>query len=156
MTAVSDTSPLNYLILTDLDHILPELCGRVLVPGAVFDELGSHGAPEKVRAWVSAPPEWMEVRRLPSLDAELAGLDPGEREAIALACQIQPSLLLLDEARARKAAIQRGLRVVGTLGLLDRAAARGLIDLGDALNRLRRTTFRASPKLLERLKRRQL
>lgn len=128
----------------------------MLVPRAVFDELGSPGAPEKVKAWIAAPPEWIEVRGLASLDPELAYLDPGEREAIALACQIGPSLLLLDEAKGRDAAILRGLRVVGTLGLLDRAAARGLIDLQDALSRLRRTTFRASPKLLEGLMRRRL
>jgi predicted nucleic acid-binding protein len=149
MTGISDTSPLNYLILTDFDHILPKLFGRVLVPGAVFDELGSAGAPESVTVWVSAPPEWLEVRRLPSLDPELAYLDPGEREAITLACQIGPALLLLDEAKGRKAAIECGLRVVGTLALLDRAAARGVIDLQDALDRLRRTSFRASPRLLE-------
>ncbi len=156
MTVISDTSPLNYLILTDLDEILYQLFARVLVPGAVFDELGSSGAPEKVTAWIAAPPEWIEVHRLPSLGSELAHLDPGEREAIALAGQIGPSLLLLDEAKGRDAAILRGLQVVGTLGLLDRAAARGLIDLQDALNRLRRTTFRASPKLLEGLTRRRL
>jgi len=155
MTVVSDTSPLNYLILIGLDEILHQLFGRVLLPGAVFDELGSSGAPEKVRAWISAPPEWIEVRRLPSPGPELAHLDPGEREAIGLAAQIGPSLLLLDEARARDAAIHRGLHVVGTLGLLDRAAAAGLIDLQDALTRLRQTTFRASPKLLEVLAKRQ-
>jgi len=155
MTVVSDTSPLNYLILTGLDEILHELFGRVLLPGTVFDELCSSGAPEKVRAWISAPPEWIEIHRLPSLGPELAHLDPGEREAIALAGQIGPSLLLLDEAKARDAATQRGLHVVGTLGLLDRAAAAGLIDLHDALARLRRTTFRASPKLLEGLARRR-
>jgi len=44
---------------------------------------------------------------------------------------------------------------VGTLGLLDRAAAAGLIDLQDALTRLRQTTFRASPKLLEVLAKRR-
>ena len=126
-----------------------------LLPGAVFDELCSSGAPEKLRAWISAPPKWIEVRRLPSLAPDLGHLDPGEREAIALAGQIGPSLLLLDEARARDAAIQRGLRVVGTLVVLDRAAARGLIDLEDALGRLRQTTSRASPKLLEGLARRR-
>ena len=108
-----------------------------------------------MRTWLSALPEWIEVRRLPSLGPELAHLDPGEREAIVLAGQIGPSLLLLDEAGARDAAAQRGLRVVGTLGLLDRAAAAGIIDLQEALSRLRRTTFRASPELLESLTKRR-
>jgi predicted nucleic acid-binding protein len=35
MTVVSNTSPLNYLVLIELQHVLPALFGRVLVPGAV-------------------------------------------------------------------------------------------------------------------------
>ena len=35
MIVVSDTSPLNYLILIDLQHILPELFERILIPVAV-------------------------------------------------------------------------------------------------------------------------
>jgi predicted nucleic acid-binding protein len=152
MSVVSDTSPLNYLILTGLDRILPALFARVAVPQAVFDELCSPGAPETVRAWLAAPPGWFEVRAVRPADPALALLDPGEREAITLAEELRAGLVLLDEARARRTATQRGLRVVGTLGLLDRAATRGLIDLGDALRRLSQTTFRASPKLLQSLK----
>ena len=32
MIVVSDTSPLNYLVLIDLQHILPELFERILIP----------------------------------------------------------------------------------------------------------------------------
>ena len=35
MIAVSDTSPLNYLILIELQDVLPKLFGRVLIPEAV-------------------------------------------------------------------------------------------------------------------------
>ena len=34
MIVVSDTSPLNYLVLIDLQHILPELFERILIPVA--------------------------------------------------------------------------------------------------------------------------
>ena len=39
MIVVSDTSPLNYLVLIDLQHILPDLFERILIPAAVRDEL---------------------------------------------------------------------------------------------------------------------
>ena len=39
MIVVSDTSPLNYLVLIDLQHILPELFERILIPAAVREEL---------------------------------------------------------------------------------------------------------------------
>jgi predicted nucleic acid-binding protein len=36
----------------------------------------------------------------------------------------------------------KGLRVTGTLGLLDLAAERGLIDFAEAIRSLERTSFR--------------
>jgi len=44
-----------------------------------------------------------------------------------------------------------GLTVVGTIGILDRAASRQLIDLPEAIDRLKRTTFRISLEILEEL-----
>jgi predicted nucleic acid-binding protein len=41
--------------------------------------------------------------------------------------------------------------VTGTLGVLNDAAGRNLVDLADALKRLDQTPFRASPALLREL-----
>lgn len=82
------------------------------------------------------------------------GLDAGEREVISLGLDVKADLVLLDEARGRRAAVEQGLAVAGTLGVLQRAARRGLVDLPDAIERLRRTSFRVSPRLLESLKER--
>ena len=46
------------------------------------------------------------------------------------------------------------LRVLGTLGILDAAALRGLVELPAAIEKLKRTTFRAKPDLLDSLLRR--
>jgi hypothetical protein len=46
MIVVADTSPLNYLVITGYDHLLPELFGTILVPPAVFEELNDPNAPE--------------------------------------------------------------------------------------------------------------
>ena len=154
MIVVSDTSPLNYLILTDLDHLLPRLFGRIVIPQAVIDELISLRAPQKVKSWVDALPGWLEVLAALAIDPALSHLGPGEREAICLAERLGADLVLLDEAKAREVARQRGIAVVGTLAILDRAAAQGIVDLREALERLQRTTFRASPRVLATLKRR--
>ncbi len=46
MTVISNTSPLNYLRLIDLQDILPALFGRVLIPVFVFGRLqGGHIGP---------------------------------------------------------------------------------------------------------------
>ena len=55
---------------------------------------------------------------------------------------------IIAEKKARRIARDRGLAVSGTLGVLDLGARRGLRDLPAALDRLERTTFRASPRLL--------
>lgn len=39
MIVVSDTSPLNYLVLLDVVSVLPKLFGEVVVPPAVLTEL---------------------------------------------------------------------------------------------------------------------
>jgi predicted nucleic acid-binding protein len=152
MTFVSNTSPLNYLILIQQQEILRDLFGQVLIPEAVRRELSSPAAPAAVRAWIDGPPAWLECRTVASVPSDLESLGPGERESIALALAEKASLVLLDERRARRVAENLGLAVSGMLGVLDRAHRRGLLDLNAALDRLERTTFRASPRLLRELR----
>ena len=73
---------------------------------------------------------WLEVRTVAvPLDAALALLDVGEREAISLAKEIQADALIIDEPDGREAAKRQGLRVIGTLRVLYDAAEAGLCEL---------------------------
>lgn len=56
MIAVSDTSPLNYLILIELQDVLPKLFDRVLIPEAVHRELSSPVAPVPIKRFVARVP----------------------------------------------------------------------------------------------------
>src|SRR5437870_12404747 len=114
MIVVSDTTPINYLILIDHVHLLHELSGRVALPQAVYDELQRESTPDKVRHWIFNRPEWLEVHLVHTPDSTLK-LGLGEREAITLAQELQADLILLDDGNARRAAQARGLRVTGTL-----------------------------------------
>ena len=155
MIVVSDTSPLNYLVLIDLQHILPELFERILIPSAVRDELQSAGAPEAIVQFMAAAPAWLETRQVSAVDPQLQHLDRGEREAISLAASLSVGSVLIDERKGRLAARERGLAVSGTLGVLDLAARRGLVTLSEALWRLEGTTFRVSPRLIGLIKARE-
>lgn len=150
---VADTGPLHYLILTGDIALLPRLFAKVLAPERVRDELAHANAPETVRRWIAAPPSWLEIHAAPiEHDADgLAGLDAGEREAITLALAIKADLLLMDDREGVAAARRRGFAVTGTLGLLDLAARRDLVDLAAAFSRLKATSFYYRRGLLDAL-----
>jgi len=156
MIVVADTTPLNYLILINEVDVLPKLYGRVVIPPAVQEELTHSRAPANVTAWIAQPPSWLEVLSPAQVaDAGLAGLDVGEREAIALAEQLSLSYdsiqLIVDELLGRREAERRGVPVIGTIGVLCQAADEGLLDLRSSIERLRQTTFHISPAILSRL-----
>jgi predicted nucleic acid-binding protein len=92
------------------------------------------------------------VRALSSVpDPTLGYLDQGERQAIALAEELQADHLLLDDADARREAARRGLPFIGTLGVLREAARRELLDLRVVLAQLQETSFFVDPALIESL-----
>lgn len=114
MIVVSDTGPINYLVLIECVDTLPALFGQIVLPAAVESEL----------------------------------LGPGEREAIELARKLNAELLLCDDRRARSLAEQLGVRVAGTVAVLELGAQRGLIDLPHAVRRLRSTNFHIADAVL--------
>jgi predicted nucleic acid-binding protein len=145
---ISNTTPINYLVLIDQINVLRHLYAHVMMPQAVFGELQDEGTPGKVKAWVASHPEWLEVRTVSApLDPMLASLDVGEREAISLAKEIQADALIIDEPDGREAAKRQGLRVIGTLRVLYDAAEAGLCELEQTYDDLQQTTFRAHPQL---------
>ena len=90
MIVVSDTSPINYLLLIGHIDILPALFDKVILPVAVRDELNHPKAPTVVRSWINSPPTWVDVLPAPtSHDPALEALDRGEGEAILLAIKIR-------------------------------------------------------------------
>lgn len=150
---ISDTSPLRYLVLIGQADLLPALYTEVLIPEAVADELNQPATPEPVRRWIAHRPSWLHVVPLTARPASLSlpDLDTGEHDAILLALHLKADLLLMDEREGVEEARRLGLTVTGTLGVLDRAAENGLIELAPAIASLRQTNFRVDPGLLDRL-----
>jgi predicted nucleic acid-binding protein len=148
MIVVSDTTPLNYLILLDSAHVLPALFGRVYAPSAVIRELAHPHSPEPVRRWTDSLPGWLTVQEPTRIDPSLK-LGPGEAAAIALAEELKADWVLLDERKGSRKAESRGLRVAGTLTIIEEAGARGLLDYEETRNRLiGETTFYVTDDVL--------
>jgi len=149
MIVVSDTTPLNYLLLIGAVDVLPRLFAEVYAPPTVLRELSHTRTPAIVQTWVMSPPSWLRVVepvvRLPST----LGLDAGEADAISLAKERGIADVLIDEYQGRKIAVAEGLYVLPTLAILERAAERELVDLPTVLAELRGTTYRVRPELIE-------
>jgi predicted nucleic acid-binding protein len=141
--AISDSSTLMHLSMLGRLGLLQEFFGEVLVPPAVWREVveegrgrsGSQEVEEAARlGWlkIAAPTNQELVQLLKR------SLDNGESEAIALALEHQPEVLLLDESDARRMADVYQLRKTGIIGLLMRAKHEGKLgSLRDELDRLR-------------------
>lgn len=120
----------------------------------MLGELRNPGAPEAVRRWISEPVPWLVIQapnQGPDSALLEAKLGPGEQEAILLAQEVNADEMIIDELRGRREATRRQIRVTGTVGVLRVAAKNGLLDLRDALERLRRTNFRIHKDFLDRL-----
>ncbi len=79
----------------------------------------------------------------------IADLHAGEAAAISLARELRADRLIIDESPGRAAARQRGIPIIGTVGVLELAADAGLIDLERAFEAVKRTDFWVSPKFLD-------
>lgn len=127
MIVYSDTTPFIALALVDLLDLLPALFERIHVVPAVFDEC-AYGGPVRVPSLRSLP--WVVSCDIPAnpVSTTLLQLGAGERETISLALASHADLVIMDERLGRRLAEYLGLRVTGTLGVLAKAKAEGLIQ----------------------------
>ncbi len=129
--AVSNASPLIHLSLIGRIDLL-RCYSSIIIPSAVWREVVEEGGMR---------PGVKEIRKLhdegllsimePSNSALVQLLEQdlhsGEAESIALALEVRPDILLLDESEARRIAGSYGIPVTGTLGILIRASRDGQI-----------------------------
>ena len=157
MKAVSNTTPLRYLIAIEQEHLLGQLFEKVFIPVAVHEELTDSRTPETVRGRVLSMPAWFEVRTVQETQTTTfpVTLHRGERQAILLAEALRAGVLLIDEQIGRAIALSRNLPLSGTLGVLERADSMGFVgDFQQVLQRLKASgcflTDALEQQLLER------
>jgi len=154
MKAVSNTTPLRYLIAIEQEHLLGRLFEKVFVPIAVHEELADAKTPEIVRRRVASLPSWFEVRTVKETGAPTfpVTLHRGERQAILLAEELAADVLLIDEQIGRTVALSRNLPLSGTLGVLERADRTGFVsDFPQILQRLKASGFFITEALEQQL-----
>ncbi len=133
---VSDTSCLIILEKIGQLNILQNIYSEIVTTPEVEFEFGS-----KLPAWIKVIAANNRIKQN-ELNRKL---DLGESSAIALALEIENSLLLVDDLKARKFAEDMGLSFTGTLGVLVKAKQLGVISSIQAvLKELHKHNFRFS------------
>jgi|GEM_PF-631154 predicted nucleic acid-binding protein len=131
-------------------EVIRELYGRLIIPAAVYAELLHPKTPRAVSTWAGELPAWVEVR-VPQDATQFPDLGPGERQAIALALEVNADFLLIDETQGRAVSVAAGVRVKGTLGVLEEAAARRLLELPVAIEKLRASGIFLADHVIEQV-----
>ena len=154
MIVVSNSSPLIAFARIGRLNLLVSVYKKILIPVELHNEVvtvgrGLPGAEEIGRAaWIQVVP-----RKLPEHAAVAQAcqhLGAGERGAILLAKSLPADLVLLDESKARRVALDAGLSIMGCLGALETAAQTGLVsDLRQVYIDLLRHGIRFEIKLLQ-------
>jgi len=79
-------------------------------------------------------------------------VDLGEASTIALALEIDNSIAILDDLKARKLAKKLNMKMTGTLGVIINAKKRNIISsTNEVLDKLKNTGFRISKELEKEL-----
>ena len=136
---ISDTSCLIVLDKIGELQILYKLFGIIITTSEVASEFGKP------------LPDWIEIKNAANKNYQAiitASIDEGEASAIALALEYKDALLIIDDLKGRNFALQLGLRITGTLGILIEAKLTGhLLLLKPVLEKIKQTNFRLSDKL---------
>ncbi len=126
---ISNNSPLVGLSGINLLSLLRDLYTEVWIPRKVEEEFLRKDPIVRGEILKNAP--WIKTVDLtdPQAAAVYVRLHEGESEALALAVEHDARLILLDEKKGRQQAKQIGLRVKGTVSVLQEAKEEGLIDV---------------------------
>lgn len=127
MIVYSNTTPFIALASIGRLELLPKIFGMIHVADAVIGECAEGG-----RVLVPDLRQLDWIRPIADVnDASLTvlfELDRGEKQTILLALNNKAGKVIIDEQIGRRTAEYLGLNVTGTLGVLAKAKALGLID----------------------------
>lgn len=138
---ISDTSCLIALANIDKLTLLKDLYKEVIITQDVYLEFGGK------------LPEWIiitEVKNKQKQEELESKLDKGEASSIALALELDNSILIIDEIKGRKVAKSLNIEIIGTIGVILLADKKGLIkDVVGIILRLVNKGFRLSDKIVD-------
>ena len=154
---VADSSCLIALAQIELFGLLQEVCSKLYIPRAVYEEVvvKGRGEPGSGEAEAALKDGWIlmkDVNDRTAIDALKAILGKGESEVIILCKELRADYALIDERTARHRAELMSVDTMGVLGIMDLAIEMGFtIDKRSLVKQLKAVGFRISDKLYKRM-----
>ncbi|MEX0997227.1 MAG: DUF3368 domain-containing protein [Flavobacteriaceae bacterium] len=140
---ISDTSTLILFHKIEEFNILEKVYGELITTPQVAQEFGEE-LPNFIKIQQVTDKKYQDF-----LESQI---DSGEASAIALATEYDDVLLILDDLKARKLALQLKFKITGTLGVIHKAKQMGLINnVKPLINKLIATNFRISETIVDEI-----
>jgi len=137
---IADASCL--IALDNIDHLylLQRLFLNIHITEIIADEFGS------------SLPDWFLIHQISNLKELDLVLDPGEASALTLVLSFENALVIIDEKKGRKVAIELGLTITGTLKILLLAKQKDIIPaIKPVIGLLEAKSFRFSKSIITEL-----
>ena len=136
---IADASCLIALDNVSELELLNKLYKQIFVTPEVAGEVGD------------SLPDWVDTRSSSNrtlIDQLSETLEIGEATSIALALEMDDCVLIIDEKKGRRTAMELGIEITGTFGVLRKGLEDGLIaEPGTIVQRLETAGFRISDAL---------
>ncbi|RLD59575.1 MAG: DUF3368 domain-containing protein [Bacteroidetes bacterium] len=145
---------MHKLIIADTSSLIVfNKINQIDILKKVYNEIAI--TPEILNEFELPVPDWIKIIKVNNKKYQgliETQLDLGESSVIALAIEIEDSLLILDDLKARKYAQRLGLKFTGSLGVINKAKEMGVIDkVKPIIDELKNTDFRISDKIIHNI-----
>jgi len=132
--------------------LLKKLYKNIYIPWGVYEEVVVKGGNRPGVKEIDQA-EWIrkiKVKDRTGVNLLVSEFGQGESEVLVLGKELKADWLILDDARARTAAISAGYRVIGLAGILLLAKQRNLIEeIKPLFDELVDKNFRLSDKIMK-------
>lgn len=140
---ISDTSTLILFHKIDKLTLLQQVYKELITTPEVAEEFGED------------LPDWIKIQKVSDKKYQYfleTQVDSGEASAIALSTEYDDVLLLLDDLKARKLAIQLNFKITGVLGVIHKAKQMSIIDkIKPLIDELLLTDFRIADHIVDEM-----
>ncbi|MDP3111716.1 MAG: DUF3368 domain-containing protein [Thermodesulfovibrionales bacterium] len=152
MPVVSDADVIIHLSRLKKLSLLKQLYSEVFIPEYVKNEL-SYKKDLEIQEALSS---FIKPQTVPVSEAEAIarkhGIHMGEAHVKALGEKLRAELFLSNERKVRSAAKEEGFKITGTIGIILKAAVKGMVTKEDAellLENMKDEDFRIHPELIQ-------